>query len=148
MMGRSRSLKPSGIHRHINIIGSLFREVERPLKTYLTLIDAIVKFGLLVGPQSKDVDKSFPIEQNAKHIQICLQREKSTFNKFFFYLYFIEHRIFLVFVSLIQSERYFSVVLYFFYRSLTYFRALISMHLLKWPAHNVGNFFLQIASRR
>jgi len=31
---------------------------------------------------------------------------------------------------------------------MTYSRALVSMHLLKWPAHNVRNFFLQIASRR
>lgn len=79
MMGRSRSLKPSAICQGINIVDRLFREVERIFRSCLTLVDAIVELGLLVGPQSKDVDKSFPIVKNAKHIQIYLQRAISTF---------------------------------------------------------------------
>lgn len=63
MMGRSRSLKPSAICQGINIVDWLFREVERVFRSCLTLVDAIIELGLLVGPQSKDVDKSFPIVQ-------------------------------------------------------------------------------------
>lgn len=61
MTGRSRSLKPSGICRRISIEKTVREKFGRTFRSCLTLVDAIVEFGFLVGPQSKDVDKSFPI---------------------------------------------------------------------------------------
>lgn len=72
MMGRSRSLKPSAIYRNINLVDwKLFRKAKEAFRFSLTFVDTIVKFGFLVGPQSKDVDKSFSvIQKNVKYILI------------------------------------------------------------------------------